>query len=61
MTISYQAMTCEFQDLMTKTKGIRDDFKSSLKSKVERQVRMIDENLTEQEIDQITEDPEVLL
>jgi t-SNARE complex subunit (syntaxin) len=60
MTIQYQALTTEFQTVISVTRVIRDDFKNSFKSKVERQVRMIDENLTDEEIDQITEDPRAL-
>jgi len=58
MAISYQAMTCEFQELMNKTRVIRDQFKNSLKGKVVRQVRLIDENLTEEQVEQLADDPQ---
>jgi syntaxin 1B/2/3 len=55
---SYQALSAKFQDVLKESQAVQSEFKSSAKGKMERQVKMIDETLTDEQVEEICNDPE---
>jgi len=57
-TTSYQALSAKFQDVLKESQAVQGEFKSAAKGKMERQVRMMDETLSNEQVDEICNDPE---
>eukprot|EP01016_Furgasonia_blochmanni_P040813 TRINITY_DN5232_c0_g2_i2.p1 TRINITY_DN5232_c0_g2~~TRINITY_DN5232_c0_g2_i2.p1 ORF type:complete len:225 (-),score=27.88 TRINITY_DN5232_c0_g2_i2:419-1093(-) len=57
---SQSALSNKFGDILKESQEIQTDMKNSVKEKVTRQVRLIDDTLTPAQIDEISQDPEVI-
>eukprot|EP01016_Furgasonia_blochmanni_P040815 TRINITY_DN5232_c0_g2_i4.p1 TRINITY_DN5232_c0_g2~~TRINITY_DN5232_c0_g2_i4.p1 ORF type:complete len:294 (-),score=54.41 TRINITY_DN5232_c0_g2_i4:166-1047(-) len=55
---SQSALSNKFGDILKESQEIQTDMKNSVKEKVTRQVRLIDDTLTPAQIDEISQDPE---
>jgi len=55
---SYQALTAKFQEVLKESQTIQSEFKSAVKGKIARQAKMVDETLTDQQVEEICNDPE---
>lgn len=59
MAASYQALTTKFQEVLKESQAIQGEFKNSVKGKIARQVKMVDETLTDEQVEELCADPEV--
>eukprot|EP01017_Pseudomicrothorax_dubius_P013049 TRINITY_DN15615_c0_g1_i2.p1 TRINITY_DN15615_c0_g1~~TRINITY_DN15615_c0_g1_i2.p1 ORF type:complete len:314 (+),score=82.63 TRINITY_DN15615_c0_g1_i2:80-1021(+) len=55
---THTALMTKFRELLKETQTVQIDTKSSIKQKIVRQARLIDENLTDRQIEEICQDPE---
>jgi len=55
---SYQALTAKFQDILKESQAIQSEFKNAVKGKIARQAKMVDNTLTDQQVEEICNDPE---
>ncbi len=58
---SYQALTAKFQEILKESQAIQSEFKSAVKGKIARQAKMVDNTLTDQQVEEICNDPEVII
>lgn len=56
---SYQALTAKFQEVLKESQTIQSEFKGAVKSKIARQAKMVDESLTDEQVEELCNDPEV--
>lgn len=57
--ITFRALKGKFVDLLKDTQTTQIDYKTTAKNKITRQVRAIDRNLTDEQIEEICNDPNV--
>lgn len=57
--MTYQALTTKFQEILKETQKIQVEFRTTVKEKVGRQAKIVDSNITDQQIDELCDDPEV--
>lgn len=58
--INYQALTSKFSDIIKESQEVQIEFKKACKDKIERQARIVDSTLTDEQLEEITNDPEVI-
>ncbi len=58
--VNYQALSNKFSQIIKESQAVQIDFKQAVKNKIARQARIYDGKLTDQEIEEITNDPEVV-
>ena len=56
----FQAISNKVKEVLTEYQNVQLDFKNSLKQKISRQTKIVDENLTDDQIFEICNDPQVL-
>jgi len=54
---TYQALSSKFSDILKDSQNIQVEFKSAVKSKIARQAKILDENLTDEQVKDIVNDP----
>ena len=59
-TTSYQALSNKFSDVLKESQNIQVSFKAAVREKITRQAKIIDDKLTEDQIEEICNDPEVI-
>ncbi len=55
----YNALNNKTKDVLKESQNVQLDFKAGLKDKVSRQARYIDNNLSDDQVEEIVNDPEV--
>ena len=59
--MTYQALTTKFQDVLKETQKNQVEFKTTVKDKIGRQARIISSDVTDEQVEQLCEDPEVII
>jgi len=57
-TTQYESLCVKFKNVLTEYEDLQLQFKNAVKSKVKRLVKALDENLSAEELERISEDPE---
>ena len=57
---SYQALSAKFQEILKESQSVQADFKGAVKQKIARQAKLIQEDLSDEQVEDICNDPEVL-
>jgi t-SNARE complex subunit (syntaxin) len=60
MKVTYKTLSTEFSDTLKRSQTIQVEFKSAVKAKMARQAKILDENLTDDEVQDVVNDPEGL-
>jgi len=60
MRTTYQALSNQFSEVLKQSQNIQVEFKSAVKSKMARQAKILDENLTDDQVQDVVNDPEGL-
>lgn len=58
--VNYQALSNKFSQIIKESQAVQIDFKQAVKNKIARQAKIYESKLTDQEIEEITNDPEVV-
>jgi len=56
--ITFRALKAKFAEILKETQTTQIDYKTAVKSKISRQARIIDPNLTNEQIEEVCNDPE---
>lgn len=57
--MNYQALSNKFAQIIKESQAVQIEFKQAVKNKIARQAKIYESKLTDQEIEEITNDPEV--
>ena len=57
---TYQALSNKFSDILKDSQNVQVEFKAAVKSKMARQAKILDENLTDEQVNDVLNDPDVL-
>jgi len=57
-TTQYESLCVKFKNVLTEYQDLQLQFKNAVKSKVKRQVKALDSDLSAEELDRISDDPE---
>lgn len=56
--VNYQALSNKFSQIIKESQAVQLEFKQSVKNKISRQVKFYDSSLSDQQVEEITNDPE---
>ena len=59
MEITYRSVNSKFADLLKEFQTVQVNYKTAVKTKMERTVKVMDPTLTQDEVEEICNDPEV--
>jgi t-SNARE complex subunit (syntaxin) len=58
--MSYKAIKNKFAEVLKEAQNVQIDYKTSVKSKMARQVKLVDNTLTPDQVEEICNDPQVM-
>jgi len=59
--MSFKALKSKFAEVLKEAQSIQIDYKTAVKSKMVRQIKLIDNTLTPDQVEEICNDPQVII
>ena len=60
MEITYKSVSSKFADLLKEFQTVQVNYKTAVRTKMERTIKVMDPSLTSDEIEEICNDPDVM-